>query len=183
MTSGAYRTTAIGGGATNPQPPTSINPSFAGVTNANGTWTLRLSDHGGGDTGAVSAATLSVTGNVVPLDANVDFNGDGKTDFVVARATTTPFSEASQSTPYAVGRRNYSSLEKRPAKGTRAPSSAVPQAPPIFWYTALNGSGATSVIGHGDAATDFVLSEDFDGDEYGRCPDIWPGRRRPSRCW
>jgi len=43
MTPGSYRTTATGGaGATNPMPATSMNPSFTGVANANGTWTLRL---------------------------------------------------------------------------------------------------------------------------------------------
>jgi hypothetical protein len=43
MTAGTYRTTASGGaGATIPQPPTNMNAAFAGVPNANGTWTLRL---------------------------------------------------------------------------------------------------------------------------------------------
>ena len=89
IASGDYRSTARGGaGATNPQPPTSINTSFAGVTNANGTWTLRLTDGGGGDTGAVSAATLTVDGGVaVPQQHIVDFDGNGKTDFTVVRNT------------------------------------------------------------------------------------------------
>ncbi len=161
MTTGAYRTTAIGGaGATNPMPATSMNPSFTGVANANGTWTLRLSDHGGGDTGAVSAATLTVTTASVPVDANVDVNGDGKTDFVVARGTATPLAEASAP----IGRNTYSALDERPAKVARSADSAVPQAPPIYWYTALNGPGTTSVVQNGDAATDFIISEDFDGD-------------------
>lgn len=84
MTSGAYRSTAIGGGAVNPQPPTSINPSFTGVANPNGTWTLRLSDHGGGDTGAISAATLTVETSSSLL-ARADFDGDGRTDLSVFR--------------------------------------------------------------------------------------------------
>lgn len=163
MTVGTYRTTGIGGaGATIPMPPTNMNPAFTGVANANGTWTLRLSDHGGGDTGAVSAATLTVTtGAVVPVDANVDMNGDGKTDYVVARGTSTPLTEAGAST---IAHGNYSALDERPAKGARTPASAVPQAPPIYWYTALNGSGTTSVAQLGDAATDFITPEDFDGD-------------------
>jgi hypothetical protein len=36
--------------------------------------------------------------------------------------------------------------------------------PPIYWYTAINGSATTGVGQLGDAATDFVVSEDFDGD-------------------
>ena len=43
MPAGDYRTTASGGaGATNPMPPTNMNPAFAGVANSNGTWTLRV---------------------------------------------------------------------------------------------------------------------------------------------
>ncbi len=165
IATGTYRTTNIGGaGATNPMPPTSMNPSFTGVTNANGTWTLRLSDHGAGDTGAVSAATLSVVaGPGVPLDANVDMNGDGRTDYVVARGTLTPLAE-SDPNGLAPGRGRYSSLEERPAKTERSPDAAVPTAPPIYWYTSLNPSGATSVVQLGDAATDFITPEDFDGD-------------------
>ncbi len=89
MTPGAYRSTNIGGaGATIPMPATNMNASFAGVTNANGTWTLRLSDHGGGDTGSVSAATLSVTGATpTASDAPVDFTGDGRSDYTVVRNT------------------------------------------------------------------------------------------------
>lgn len=84
--SGTYRSTAIGGlGATNPQPPTSINPSFTGVTNANGTWTLRLSDHGGGDTGGISAASLTITTNAPVARSPVDFDGDNKTDISIFR--------------------------------------------------------------------------------------------------
>lgn len=85
MTTGSYRSTAIGGaGATNPQPPTSITPAFAGVANPNGTWTLRLSDHGGGDTGAISAATLTIE-TPASFRTRADFDGDGKSDLSVFR--------------------------------------------------------------------------------------------------
>jgi hypothetical protein len=72
-----------------------MNTSFAGVTNANGTWTLRLSDHGGGDTGAVSAASLTITtGSAVTADAAVDFNGDGRSDYAVVRTGAGPTGQA-----------------------------------------------------------------------------------------
>lgn len=62
LATGDYRSTDTGGaGAVNPQPATSINPAFTGVANANGTWTLRLTDGGAADTGSISAATLTIT--------------------------------------------------------------------------------------------------------------------------
>ena len=90
LASGSYRTTGLGGaGATNPMPATTMNSSFTGVANANGTWTLRLIDHGGGDTGAISAATLAITtaGGGSPVQHIVDYDGDGKTDASVVRNT------------------------------------------------------------------------------------------------
>jgi hypothetical protein len=165
MPTGTYRTTNSGGaGATNPQPPTDMNAAFATVPDANGMWTLRLNDGCAADTGAITAATLTVTaGPAVVNDANVDLNGDGRTDFVVARGTTTPLSEGSAvMTAGRMGR--YSSLEERPAKGEENPTTESPLAPPIYWYTLLNNSSTTGVAQLGDAATDFITPEDFDGD-------------------
>jgi hypothetical protein len=167
MTSGTYRTTGLGGaGQVNPAPPTSINASFSGVSNANGTWTLRFTDGCSGDTGAVSAASLSLTtGSVAPpADANVDFNGDGKTDYVVARGTSSPLTEATA--PSLLSPRPSDPDVRRLPSQTRASVEGKSDliSPPIFWYTAINGSATTGVGQLGDAATDFVLSEDFDGD-------------------
>ena len=87
--SGLYRSTAVGGaGATSPAPATTINTAFAAIPTSNGTWTLRLTDHGQGDTGAVSAANLTLTAaGPATASAPVDFNGDGKTDYSVVRNT------------------------------------------------------------------------------------------------
>jgi subtilisin-like proprotein convertase family protein len=67
---GSYRTTAPGGaGQTNPAPATNLTAAFSGLTaaQANGTWTLTFRDRGAGDTGAVSAANLSIlTGGATP---------------------------------------------------------------------------------------------------------------------
>jgi hypothetical protein len=167
MPTGTYRTTASGGaGAVNPQPPTSMNPAFTGVANANGTWTLRVTDNCAADTGAVSAATLSVVGGPsVAADANVDINGDGKTDWVVARGTNTPGPEESalplmSVVPY--------DTEVRRTPGTKALAGKATEsnilAPPIFWYTQFNGAAGGGVGQLGDAATDFITPEDFDGD-------------------
>jgi subtilisin-like proprotein convertase family protein len=164
LTPGSYRTTASGGaGATNPMPATSMNPSFTGVANANGTWTLRLTDGCNADTGNISAAVLTVDGGVtVATDANTDFNGDGKTDFVVARGTSTPLTEATAPSLAGV-RRNIDSSRETKSRSRQEKTDGL-LAPPIYWYTFFNGSGATGVGQLGDAATDFIVTEDFDGD-------------------
>ena len=86
VAAGDYRTTTAGGVAgagTN----TSMTPAFAGVANPTGTWTLRLEDGCAGDSGSISAATLTVEGSMTPTAQQhvVDFDGNGKTDFAVVR--------------------------------------------------------------------------------------------------
>lgn len=100
----------------------------------------------------IRVATSWADISVAPAAANADFNGDGKTDFTVARGTNTPFSGLAFD-PEFKGRR------VRPEV-----SGDAPQAPQIYWYTSASGSGATSVTPWGDAATDFIVPEDYDGD-------------------
>jgi hypothetical protein len=165
MTPGTYRTTGLGGaGQTIPAPPTAMNASFTGVSNANGTWTLRFTDGCTGDTGAVTAAALTVnTAAAVTADANVDFNGDGKTDWVVARGTSTPLTESAAPSQFAP-RRNFDSSAETKTGRNKAGKTENAISPPIYWYTTINGSGTTGVGQLGDAATDFLTPEDFDGD-------------------
>ena len=87
--SGTYRTTTPGP-TTSPAAVTSMNPQFTGVTNANGTWTLRFRDGASGDTGSVAASNLTLTTASTPPPtgkAPVGFNGDGKSDWSVVRNT------------------------------------------------------------------------------------------------
>lgn len=85
LTAGDYRTTTVGGaasGGTN----TNMTAAFAGVADPTGTWTLRLEDGCAGDTGSISAATLTLVGGAgVAQEANVDFDADGKSDYTIAR--------------------------------------------------------------------------------------------------
>lgn len=164
--SGDYRSTQSGPVA-NPAPVTTITTAFSGVTNPSGTWTLRLTDGGAGDTGAVSAASLTIdAGTVAPVtDANMDVNGDGRTDFVVARATDTPLTEATSTGSTPIGKGVYT-IRERLAKDREAAKASNESnlAPAITWYSSVNGSGATSIGQIGDAATDFLVPEDYDGD-------------------
>ena len=65
LTPGNYRATEVGGaGQIDPAPFVDIDAAFAGVADPNGTWTLRVTDSGGGDTGTVNSATLFLGQNV-----------------------------------------------------------------------------------------------------------------------
>ncbi len=105
-----------------------------------------------------SSAPLTVA---VVNDANTDFDGDGKTDFVVARATSAPLTEAT-----APGLAPILNSYNQEVKGRKKQAEPLNNAitPPIYWYTKLSGNGATGVGQLGDAATDTVVTEDFDGD-------------------
>lgn len=67
LAGGSYRAStpggAVSGGAN-----ALITPTFAGLANPNGTWTLRFRDCAQADTGSVSAATLGIT--TVPANDN-----------------------------------------------------------------------------------------------------------------
>lgn len=66
-----YRTTQAGGaGTANPAPVTNLSAAFAALMNANGTWTLRLRDGCQQDTGAVTAANLTIVGDDDTIFAN-----------------------------------------------------------------------------------------------------------------
>ncbi|MEO6393979.1 MAG: FG-GAP-like repeat-containing protein [Pyrinomonadaceae bacterium] len=90
---GSYRTTAAGPQATSPAPVTSLNTAFSGVTAAaaNGTWTLTIRDGGGGDTGSVTASSLTITtagpASCTTARRPVDYDGNGRSDFSVVRNT------------------------------------------------------------------------------------------------
>jgi len=79
VAAGDYRTASPTG--TN----TSMNPVFAGVANPNGTWTLRFNDCAQGDTGGITAANLTIETASAPSDAQLDYDGDGRSDHVVVR--------------------------------------------------------------------------------------------------
>ena len=91
---GTYRTSQRGGpGSTGAS--TSLNATFGGLTpaQANGTWTLRVTDGCASDTGTVSAAVLDITTATTnpPVAAKpfFDYFGSGKSSFAVYNDTGT----------------------------------------------------------------------------------------------
>jgi subtilisin-like proprotein convertase family protein len=76
---GDYRTTQAGPQPVNNfSPVTNMTAAFAGVANPNGTWTMRFTDTAAGDTGSVSAASLTITGRggtCTPTAAGVEVSG------------------------------------------------------------------------------------------------------------
>ena len=108
--------------------------------------------------------TNASTGPAVVFDANADFNGDGKTDFTVARATTTPLTEAQAPGLAPILRNPHSKNEDGKLLGNSQTKSENLITPPIYWYTYFTNNGTVGIGQLGDAATDFILTEDFDGD-------------------
>jgi subtilisin-like proprotein convertase family protein len=162
---GDYRTSGSNGS------PTLMTPAFTSLANPNGTWVLRFNDCAPDDSGSVTAATLTITagGTQPPVvrDANVDFNGDGKTDYVVVRATDAPIAEANAIGEKTASNGLFSARKRLAAMRERKmnPEAAASLLPPrLTWYTNINGTGATSVGQLGDSEFDFPVPEDYDGD-------------------
>jgi subtilisin-like proprotein convertase family protein len=103
ITSGTYRPTQGNGGGGEgpphpanfapPAPPAPYSLSLADFNNVNpnGTWSLYVDDDGPDDVGSISGGwslTITTSGGGTPTptpDAPIDFNGDGRTDYVVVR--------------------------------------------------------------------------------------------------
>ncbi len=152
LPSGDYRSTDIGGaGAVNPQPPTNLTTAFAGVANPNGVWKLRFTDGGSGDTGAVSAATLTLT----TLDAANDMTGDGKSDFIIVRADGPVSLADSQGVNDFTGKDKVANMERK--------ALSAPSVTGVGWWMLNNNSSSLGRTPLG-VDTDFFQIADFDGD-------------------
>jgi subtilisin-like proprotein convertase family protein len=137
---------------------------------ANGNWVLNVSDNAGIDTGSMQRFSLVISAGIPINDVPADFNGDGKTDFVVARATNAPIAPEVSNTDGETG-----TLFRNP-DGSRKEFSLTPDSPaaeiPLYWYVSMNGSAVTQGAQWGrvnDVATspstnDVALTEDGDGD-------------------
>lgn len=159
---GDYRTTQSGPQAiATTSPPTDLTAAFASVVSPNGTWTMRFTDHAGGDTGGVSAANLTLeTAPAVVAKKNVDFDGDGKSDFSMARNNTPGLANNDFF-------RAESNREKQRIllENPQTPGDNLAPGASVTWYanSSVNQANNT-IVAFGEAATDFMVPSDYDGD-------------------
>jgi subtilisin-like proprotein convertase family protein len=88
--SGSYRTSNSGGpDATNPMPNTSIMTTFSSLADLNGAWTLRVTDGAGGDTGSITAASISFgLPSWLSITSGSSGAGNGTVQYSVSANTT-----------------------------------------------------------------------------------------------
>jgi hypothetical protein len=151
-----------------------INPTLPG--NEPGSATLTAPDSAAADINPGSIALRQGASNTSPTvrvdgirvgvswasitttpDANVDMNGDGRTDFTVVRGTGSPIAE-----PNTAGKLFTSYRERRKAMLSKTLFSPTTTA--AYWYVLINNTWAGYSVPWGDADVDVFLSEDFDGD-------------------
>ncbi len=180
-TAGTYKPTAYvnddvfpapGPGTNYEAPAPSGSATFSSVfggTNPNGDWKLFIVDFNEQDAGSISGGwSLTITtagstgGGGTTARANVDFNGDGKTDWAVTRGTTSPFTEKSSQNSLNNDSVAKSYRERLKMRKQNINSAAVPTQ--MYWYMNINGTGSTNVIQFGTSESDFVIPKDFDGD-------------------
>lgn len=155
LPSNTYTPVVSGGaGVTNPAPTVNLDTAFAGVANPNGTWTLRLRDGCDGDTGSVTAVTLTVDGASAPPNAPHDVTGDGKSDFLIVRADGAPLGDF-------MGVNDTTGKDKVGNRQRRS-ESLIPQVG-IGWWVANNNGSSIGRFDHGQD-TDFFVNGDFDND-------------------
>ena len=151
---GYYRTSNSGGaGATNPMPATNMTAAFAGVANANGTWTLRFTDGCSADTGSVTSARLFI--NSLAINGPNDVTGDGRSDFTIVRADGPPSLSLLRGVNDYAGRDKVGNMKK-------LADAEAPDATGVGWYSASNSGTFLGRQSHG-VNTDFFMIADMVG--------------------
>jgi len=159
-----------GGGAV-----TDMNAAFAGIPDSNGTWTLRINDSGGGDTGSINAANLTLTVDGGGGDPDTDFDGDGTSDYAVTRDETPSAVGGNfldkNSLNYAAQRSSSNLRENRRDRKADSTSKTnnlglPPAGTNRVWYAANSGTpGTFNIAGLGSQGVgEQITPADFDGD-------------------
>lgn len=153
----------------------SFNNTFA-PTSPNGTWFLFVGDYGEGDVGSVNSASLTITtdgGGDGDNDANVDFNGDGISDYTITRDDSAggsdSFSKAGSEFFKARSGRERMRIAKEMSKTLDSDSDSDSLAPSnhgtsLTWYIHNGVNNTDRIVGFGNPTSDFLVPEDYDGD-------------------
>ncbi len=91
---------------------------------------------------------------------NVDFTGDGKSDFAIARVTNANFSGQNQISKAGSVRERLRLLKENPPVSS---DSAVPGTN-ITWFINNSSNNSNTITAFGEPATDFIVPSDYDGD-------------------
>lgn len=194
---GSYRAVSRGAiGASNAGGcPTSLDGVFGGLSSAQatGTWQLQLIDRAASDAGSISAAALTVESGIADqLFANsfeavaplrcankviADFDGDGRSDYVLIRANAGQAEwhvrsnlgggTAAAETTFPLGNFGDVVIDTFDFDGDRISDAAAWTQTTGSYSVRLSsrlGSAAPIVIVHGQLGDDPVQSGDYDGD-------------------
>jgi len=112
----------------------------------------------------VNPPRAAKTGGPILQPANVDFDGDGKSDVSIVRDESASFrSNGTSVFGYGSAREKMRALDKFRKEGRINSIGSGPGATNV-WYNSNSGTGAFTVTGFGSAATDFIVPQDYDGD-------------------
>jgi len=162
LTPGSYRTSAPQTGAA-----TEMNAAFSSIPAINGTWTLKITDNAGGDTGPITAANLTITSGAAPAGpADADFNGDGASDVGIIRdVTPAPVNGTSPMLAAKSFRERMQIQRDMSGKGrTGSEELGGGAGSNMLWAISNSNSSDVTLADWGEPATDFVVPADYDGD-------------------
>lgn len=168
---GDYRTT-VSGPTSSPAAVTNLTAAFSGVTNPNGTWTLRVTDGASQDTGNISAASLTLAAaapiNWITITSGQSGNGSGPVGYTVAaNATGSPrtgtMTIAGQT--FTVNQSNTATLTRArfDYDGDNKTDISIWRSGPGEWWYQRSSDGGVPAAQFG-ATTDKIAPADFTGD-------------------
>ncbi len=102
----------------------------------------------------------TISGGTTPQTPNVDFDGDGKSDFSIVRDQTPALNESTSVNRLEAGRIRMRMLAE--TSGTLPEGSGSGNS--LVWYNHNSSNNSASIAGFGTAATDLIVPADYDGD-------------------
>jgi hypothetical protein len=104
----------------------------------------------------------SISGGTTLQKPNVDFDGDGKSDFSVVRDETPALTGSTSINRGEAGRVRMRMLEESQGQNNLPEGSSAGSS--LVWYNHNSSNGTARIAGFGTAATDLVVPADYDGD-------------------